>query len=98
MKKKLFVWAYTRYLPTPAQTCALTADGKLLFAIYNDDHKETVRLLFSNNATLQEEYDIVVQNQEVLEKHMYEGEPRETLNEDFRLAWDKYKLGAEAGN
>ncbi len=98
MKKKLFVWAYTRYIPTPAQTCALTSDGEMIAAIYNDDHKKTVDRFFKNNTGLQEEFDITIVDQEVLEKHMYEGETREILNEDFRLAWDKYKIGATAGN
>lgn len=92
MKKKLFVWAYT-HNPSYMETCALTEDGKMLFIIHSKDHKATVDLVFKDNTGLQTEYDIIVK---VLEAHMYEGAARDTLREDFRIAWDKYKLGTDA--
>jgi hypothetical protein len=105
MKKKLFVFAYTHY-PSTVEVCALNSDGKMLFTITvskesvdgHKEHEEIVRTVFSENKELKNEYDIVIVNQKTLEAHMYNNAPRETLSEDFRLAWDKYKLGAEAVN
>jgi hypothetical protein len=88
MKKKLFVW----YYPHIGQTCALTEDGELILIVLNSDHKKTVERLFKDNAGLQNEFDIVVVDQKTLEAHLYESAPRETLNEDFRKAWDNYRI------
>lgn len=111
MKKKLFVWGYTHY-PDRVTTCALTEDGKLLASIdspidYNEprsevhqkQHKENVRLFFGSNDAIAEEYDVHIQNQSKLEKHMYDGGDRvENVPEDFRIAWDKAKLGEAVVN
>lgn len=93
MKKKLFVWAY---IHMGVQTCALDSDGRMLFQIQNNNHTETVDLLFKDNKGLQDKYEIIVVDQKKLEDHVYHGAPREILREDFRLAWDKLMLGKDA--
>jgi hypothetical protein len=105
MKKKLFVWAYT-HLVGSVQTCALTEDGDMLFSVSNaltptdqprseahqKQHKENIRLLIAGNDTLNEEYNVVVANQQKLEAHMYDGASREeNVDAEFRKAWDLFK-------
>jgi len=87
MKKKLFVWYYKH----DNHVCALDEDGKMIYTVISQDPKKTVKVLFTGNAFLLQEYEVKVQDQEKLERHVYDGESRDLIPKDFQAAWDKYK-------
>jgi len=95
MKKKLFVWYYLHN----GHVCGLTEDGIMIAVITHGmgDFSEEASIkikkdFFLNNSIITIEYDVIDIDQKSLKEHMYDGGPRSLLREDFRNAWDKYKV------
>ena len=88
-KKKLFVWVYSHTKPMTA--CALTEEGEMIASAVDIDRDKAKEALFKENPTFDQEYEVKVQDQETLERHMYKGESRDLVPKDFQIAWDRYK-------
>jgi len=88
MKKKLFVWYYKHN----NHVCALDEDGKMIYLVISDeDANTTIKSLFTENPFILDKYDLEIQDQDKLERHVYGGESRDLIPKSFQVAWDKYK-------